>query len=165
MWYLQEGTSVAEHLKKICVARPRISLDTIPPEIKSILPFLKTTIGAQPDRTATRAGTMEIMAFEEELEWRHTPPELAHTWKFGYGREDVGRADHNQSLAHRIRLESKQQSHPHSGSTVPSLYRSLEIDVQTKDPKHSADKRWPAEVTPLHLEVSPDRLPERSPFP
>lgn len=106
IWYLQEETSIVEHLKKICDATPRITLDTIPESLKPILPFMKSTIGGQPDRNAARPGTIEIMAFEEELEWRHTPLELIGTWDMGYGRDSLASVDHNRSLDHRISLES-----------------------------------------------------------
>lgn len=105
MWYLQEGARIIEHLKDVCDARPRITLDTIPDSLKPILPFLKSTIGGQPDRNAKRLGTFEIMAFEEELEWRHTPSTLIDTWKMGYGRESLASVDHDQSLAHRLALK------------------------------------------------------------
>src|ERR1035437_5621049 len=80
MWYLQEDARIVEHLRKVCDATPRITLDTIPDSVKPMLPFMKSTIGGQPDRS----GENEIMVFEEELEWRHTPSTLMNTWKMGY---------------------------------------------------------------------------------
>jgi hypothetical protein len=58
----------------------------------------------QPDRQATRAGTLEILSFEEELEWRHTPRALIDTWKFGYGRDIVQDEDHQESIGHRLMI-------------------------------------------------------------
>lgn len=48
---------------------------------------------------------LEALTFEEELEWRHTPPELTHTWKFGYTREIVNEAHHEDSRYHRLALD------------------------------------------------------------
>ncbi len=76
----------------------------IPPAFKPLLPFLKSTIGVQPDRQATRSGTLEALAFEEELEWRHSPTSLTHTWKFGYSREIVANEHHQESLGNRLML-------------------------------------------------------------
>jgi hypothetical protein len=105
VWYIQEDSSVAEHLAALLEHQVRVTLDTIPPAIKPLLPFLKSTIGAQPDRWAARPATLEILSFEDELEWRHTPSGLTHTWKFDYTRDIVTDADHQNSLGHRLVLD------------------------------------------------------------
>ena len=68
VWYIQEASSVAEHLATVVRNDVRDTLETIPSTFKPLLPFLKSTMGVQPDRQATRAGTLEILSFEEELE-------------------------------------------------------------------------------------------------
>jgi hypothetical protein len=68
VWYIQEDSSVAEHLATEVRNDVRVTLETIPAAFKPLLPFLKSTTGVQPDRQATRAGTLEILSFEEELE-------------------------------------------------------------------------------------------------
>jgi hypothetical protein len=57
------------------------------------------------DRQATRPGTLESLAFEEELEWRHSPLELIDSWKFGYTREIVEDAHHHESIGHRLVID------------------------------------------------------------
>lgn len=104
VWYIQEGTSVEAHLRNAVVHRVRVTLDTIPPLIKPLLPFLKSAIGAQPDRGATRPGTLEILPFEEELEWRYTPPALIDAWKFGYDRDIVEALDNEISKGLRVHI-------------------------------------------------------------
>lgn len=104
VWYIQERSSVENHLATLLKHQVRVTLDTIPAEIKPLLPFLKSTIGAQPDRQATHPGTSEVLAFEEELEWRHSPASLMSTWKFGYTRNIVTNAHHQDSLGHRLKL-------------------------------------------------------------
>ncbi len=104
VWYVAEGTSIQKHLSDAVHHPVRVTLDTIPPMIKPILPFLKSTIGAQPDRGSTNVRKLELLAFEEELEWRYTPASLMDTWKFGHRREIVGPSDHDASLASRLVL-------------------------------------------------------------
>jgi|GEM_PF-6716342 len=105
VWYIQECSSVEGHLAALVEHPVRVTLDTIPAAIKPLLPFLKSTIGAQPDRGASRPGTLEILPFEEELEWRHSPSSLIHTWKFGYTRDIVTDAHHHDSIGHRLALD------------------------------------------------------------
>jgi hypothetical protein len=122
VWYIQEDSSVEEHLATILEHPGRVTLDTIPPAIKPLLPFLKSTIGAQPDRQAIRSGTLEILPFEEELEWRHSPSSLAHTWKFGYARNIVTAADHQDSVGRRLVL---------SHDDIESVYVPTQADADT----------------------------------
>ncbi len=105
VWYLLEESFIARHLKEIFAHQPRFTLETVPPPLKPILPFLKTTIGVQPDREATRDGTLEVLPFEEELEWRHSPHQLINTWRFGYGREILDDDCNELSKAHRLELD------------------------------------------------------------
>jgi hypothetical protein len=102
VWYIQQGSSIEKHLQTQVEHPVRVTLDTIPGQIKPILPFLKSAIGSQPDRQATRPGTMEILPFEEELEWRHSPQALVQSWKFGYTRKILQESDHQSSLGHRL---------------------------------------------------------------
>jgi len=122
VWYIQDGTSIEKHLAAQLNHPVRVTLDAIPAAIKPLLPFLKSTIGAQPDRQATRPGTFEILPFEEELEWRHSPPSLAHTWKFGYTRDIVTPADHQDSVSHRIKL---------AHDDIESVYVPTQADADT----------------------------------
>lgn len=105
MWYLQKDTSIMRHMKEMCKHPIRVTLDTIPGLLKPMLPFIKPTIGGQPERNSERAGAMEFLSFEEEMEWRHCPSGLMHTWKFGYDRQIVTNTDHKCSQDHRIKLD------------------------------------------------------------
>jgi hypothetical protein len=71
------------------------------------LPFLKQTVGGQPDRGALHPGWTEIRDLSEELEWRHTPQALMDRWKFGYDRQIVVAADHDLSVPHRLSIEHR----------------------------------------------------------
>jgi len=105
VWYIQEGSSVGRHLAALFQHSTRVTLDNIPDAVKPLLPFLKSTIGAQPNRQEMRKGVLDVLAFEEELEWRHSPPELTHTWKFGYTKEIVKETHHDESRYHRLALD------------------------------------------------------------
>lgn len=105
VWYIQEGSSVEKHLASLLHHPIRATLDTFPKQIKPLLPFLKSTIGAQPDRQTAQPGTLDVLPFEEELEWRHSPSDLIDTWKFGYTRDIVDLEHHDDSLGHRLVLK------------------------------------------------------------
>lgn len=105
VWYVQERTSIADYLSANCRHRVRTTLETIPEPLKRLLPFMKSTIGAQPDRCNTLTQTLEVLAFEEELEWRYTPKKLVGDWKFGYSRDIVTDTDHQKSASYRIPVQ------------------------------------------------------------
>lgn len=105
VWYIQQRSSIERHLQDQLRHPVRVTLDTIPSQLKPILPFLKSTIGAQPDRQAAGSGAIEMLQFEEELEWRHSPLGLINKWKFGYSPVIVEAAHHNDSDGHRLKLK------------------------------------------------------------
>lgn len=105
VWYLQDGTELVDRLQKLGISRPRTTLETIPHILKTMLPYLKSTIGAQPNRGISGQTSADVLAFEEEMEWRFSPLSLAGTWTLGYGRDSLEPLDHEQSLSHRIILD------------------------------------------------------------
>lgn len=104
VWYLQEGSTIQRHLSDLCKHPVRVTLDTISPALKPLLPFLKDTLGTQSDRVS-RGGTNESFPFEEEMEWRHSPAGLLPKWKLGNTRDIVTKADHQTSQGHRLVLD------------------------------------------------------------
>jgi hypothetical protein len=120
VWYIQEGSSVEQHLVTLLQHPTRVTLDNFPAAVKPLLPFLKSTIGVQPDRQAIRSGTLETLPFEEELEWRHTPLELTHTWKFGYNRKIDIEKHHDDSRCHRLALDH---------ADIDSVYVTTQTEV------------------------------------
>jgi hypothetical protein len=108
VWYIQATSSVYSHLGHAVQHPVRVTLNTIPPLVKPLLPFLKLTVGDQPDRGGVYPGQNEVLAFEEELEWRHTPQGLMDTWKIGCDREIVSEADHELSKPHRLTVNHQQ---------------------------------------------------------
>jgi hypothetical protein len=107
VWYIQAGSSVYFHFSQVVQHPVRATLSTIPSPVKPLLPFLKLTVGSQPDRGGMHPGQEEVLPFEEELEWRHTPQCLTGTWKFGYDRDIVSDADHELSKPHRLPLDHR----------------------------------------------------------
>jgi hypothetical protein len=104
MWYCELGTNIVRHLCDAFSNEVRTTLNTIPQNLKPLLPFLKPTIGGQPSRR-NKGG--EIVVFEEECEWRYTPLDLMPTWKMGYGRDYLNSMlDHDLSLSRRIEVHS-----------------------------------------------------------
>lgn len=105
LWYVQEGTSLAKHLAGALKSGVRFDLnaDGVAP-IRPLLPFLKPTIGFQLDRTATKRKTDEIFGCDEEMEWRHTPAALHHTWAVSDDREFVTEMLHELSKGHRMKI-------------------------------------------------------------
>lgn len=94
VWYIQAGTSIETHLREQmrqehkALRPPRVTLETIPEDLKALLPYLKPVVGGQLDRQertleaqAERGVPTELMVFEEEVEWRHSPPELEDHWQ------------------------------------------------------------------------------------
>lgn len=129
VWYVQVGTSIRTHLEKLLFQESPATLDAIPPTLKPLLPFLKKTVGAQPDRgPVSRPGYLEVVDFEQELEWRHTPSSLRDTWKIGSTRHIVNDADHELSRNQRLELK-------HTAIEV--------VYVQTEDEKVSLVKDFP----------------------
>jgi len=107
VWYVQAGSSIYFHFSQVVQHPVRATLSTIPNPVKPLLPFLKQTVGAQPDRSGMHLGQCEVLSFEEELEWRHTPRSLTDSWKFGCDRNIVTEADHELSKPHRLLLDHK----------------------------------------------------------
>ena len=108
VWYIQEETSIAKHLATLVRHEVRATLETIPPQIKPLLPFLKSTIGAQTDKNSPRfdalgSAAVEGLAFEEELEWRFTPFDLTETWEFGY-RSNIASSEELHQKSNALRL-------------------------------------------------------------
>ncbi len=103
VWYIHVGSSIRGHLEDLLSQTPPATLNGIPASIKPLLPFLKKTVGSQRDRgPIPHPGELEIVSFEDELEWRHTPPSLANNWKIGSTREIVTDSDHELSRGHRL---------------------------------------------------------------
>lgn len=69
-----------------------------------LLAFLKPTIGAQKDRSASSQPTTEVLAFDDEMEWRHTPLPLRGHWIENSSSGFVTSNDHELSKAHRLQL-------------------------------------------------------------
>lgn len=108
VWYIQVPSLISCHLREVAGNQLRENLSSIPDTIRPRLPFLKLTVGPQPARQHTRhPGRLELCAFEQELEWRHTPGSLEHTWKFGNHRDIVVPEDHELSKSHRLSLDHK----------------------------------------------------------
>ena len=107
VWYIHIGSSIYFHFRQVAQHPVRATLSTVPSSVKPLLPFLKQTVGAQPDRSGMHPGQCEVLPFEEELEWRHTPRCLTDSWKFGYDRHIVTEADHELSKPHRLLLDHK----------------------------------------------------------
>src|SRR5216117_1257493 len=68
VWYIQAGSSIYSHFSQVVHHPVRATLKTIPAPVKPLLPFLKLTVGDQPDRSGMHPGHSEVLAFEEELE-------------------------------------------------------------------------------------------------
>ena len=132
IWYIQEDTQVQKHLTNLLsLSRQntlRPTLNAIPDAIKPLLPFIKSTIGTQPDRQATRPGTFETLAFEEELEWRYSPLSLMNTWKLSSDRDDKDLNEHEQDL---------KNYHLKDHSKIDSIY------VPTKEEVKSLERDFP----------------------
>lgn len=128
IWYIQEGTSMTKHIQTSCKHTVRTTLETIPIELKPILPFLKSTIGTQPSRDFKDVD--EVLSFEDELEWRFSPLSLINTWKLGYGRgsNSLKDVDHEKSNGLRIQLPRKIIS---------------EAFVVSNKEKQTLEARWP----------------------
>jgi hypothetical protein len=108
VWYINAASSIYFHFDQITRGAAHVTLASIPELIRPLLPFLKLTVGDQPAKQHTRhAGSLELVAFEEELEWRHTPRDLRDTWKFGFDRDIVAPEDHEVSKSHRLPLPHK----------------------------------------------------------
>ncbi len=106
IWYLQQGTTITNHLVSRVTNGARPSLDSIGVELRPLLPFLKATIGCQAARN-TQVPSTEVIAFEEEMEWRHTPSALMDYWVI---RESEGFVKQNDEINNRstnMRLKLK----------------------------------------------------------
>jgi hypothetical protein len=81
---------------------------------------------------------LEILAFEEELEWRYTPLDLMHTWKFDYYRQTPTDADHALSIGHRFPVD-------HDDIDVVFVPTQPEVDALIAQFATLADKvtTWP----------------------
>ena len=102
VWYIHVGTSVRTHLEATLHQEPPATLHAIPASMKALLPFMKKTVGSQPDRgPLNRPNWHEIVEFDQELEWRHTPPSLRDAWKIGSARDIVTEADNELSAVSR----------------------------------------------------------------
>ncbi len=106
MWYLQEDSAITKHLQSQFKKTSCFSLSSVDASLRPILPYLKPTLGFQPDRHVS--GATEVRVFEEEMEWRYSPPELSNQWivrdHVGFLTED----DHKVSEPNRLQLTHSQ---------------------------------------------------------
>jgi hypothetical protein len=107
VWYVQPGSSVYCHFGQVVQNPPGFTLSTIPDSVKPLPPFLKLTAGDQADRSRRHPGQCELLAFEEEMEWRHTPRCLMDRWIFGRDRSIGDAADHELSKPFLLQLDHK----------------------------------------------------------
>ena len=108
VWYICPASPIYDHFNQFARRPVGMTLDTIPAEIKPLLPFLKLIAGMQPQRHHTRGPrSEELVGFENELEWRHTPSCLTHSWKLGNDRSIVTPEDHERSKSHRLLLDQQ----------------------------------------------------------
>ncbi len=106
IWYVHEDSSIGKRLAARLAMEPRFDLAKLDGFfVRDLLPFVKSTNGTQLDRAAIREGTFEAFAFEEEMEWRHTPAALVNQW-FQSGESGfVTEEDHHAlSKEHRLKL-------------------------------------------------------------
>jgi hypothetical protein len=109
MWYLQQGTTITRHVASQLKKGARFSLDAIDKEFRPVLPYLKPTIGCQAARN-TKEPSTEVKCFDEEMEWRYSPYQLANNWKVGDSSGFVKPDDeiHNLSEPFRLKLKTGQ---------------------------------------------------------
>ena len=109
IWYLQEGTTITRHVMSELKKNARFSLDAISNEFRPLLPYLKSTIGCQAARNTKEPNTV-VKSFEEEMEWRYSPCQLANNWKVGDSSGFVKPNDeiHNLSEPFRLKLKTNQ---------------------------------------------------------
>lgn len=138
IWYVHVDTTIAKHLAKLFKPpKRRFNLNDIE-SLRPLLPFLKSTIGDQPDRTA-QYRTESIMAFDEEMEWRYTPEILSSKWIAISSQRSVSDDDHNLSKEHRMVIKPNLISHVfvQSQKEVEDLIRDFpEIDPNAFQVKH-----------------------------
>jgi hypothetical protein len=109
MWYLQQGTTITRHVVSQLKKNARFSLDAIGNEFRPLLPYLKPALGCQAARNTQEPST-EVKVFEEEMEWRYSPCQLANNWKVSDSSGFVKSDDviHNLSEAFRLKLNTNQ---------------------------------------------------------
>lgn len=107
LWYVHEESSIGKRLADILAMKPRFDLTKLDGNfVRDLLPFIKPANGTQLDRAAIREGAFEAFAFEEEMEWRHTPSALVNQW-FQSGESGFVTEDKHQALSkmHRLKLD------------------------------------------------------------
>jgi len=78
LWYVHQESNIGKRLAASLAMKPRFDLAKLDGNpMRDLLPFIKPVSGSQPDRSANRDGAFEALAFEDEMEWRHTPSALA----------------------------------------------------------------------------------------
>jgi hypothetical protein len=109
MWYLQQDTTITRHVGSQLKKNALFSPDAIGKEFRPLLPYLKPTIGCQAARN-TKEPSTEVKCFEEEMEWRYSPCQLANNWKVGGSSGFVKSDDeiHNLSEPFRLKLKTGQ---------------------------------------------------------
>lgn len=107
LWYVHRESTIGMCLAGSLAMKDRFELAKLDGNlVRDLLPFLKPTNGTQIDRLSVHPGVFESFAFEEEMEWRHTPPALAKRWFQSDRRGFVNETDHHAlSKPYRMKLE------------------------------------------------------------
>lgn len=160
-----ESETAKRYISQIGEQRSRVKIANVEPELKEKLPFLKSTAGAQGSRLfdpvtgvdlpVQRFDANEVLAFDDEQEWRFTPPELDGQWEVGmlqYSLDPKGTRELTMNIGLDLdKLSERSRSHRlHiAEDDIVALFVPAEVvaTFQAKAPfQHLKDKicTWPS---------------------